>query len=158
MSNEKDNQSGHTPDVSGGFYTNEHERIIAYVCSNTNLTRNQAIGGLQSLNGDYKKVIQIATANHLIELVMRQTTYTREESIEKLKKFKGEPINVIRDFMDIEIKKKSTPTTTNQKIFHEIRNFMDDVNKGYKERKETSEKIKRIQEKMYVQQKTIVKK
>lgn len=157
MSVEKDSKTTDSRDISGVFYSKEHETIITFVCSNTNLTRNQAISGLHALNGDYKKVIQIATANHLIDLVMRQTTYTREESIEKLKKFKGNPTDVIRDFMGIEIKNKSTPTTTNQKIFHEIRNFMDNVNNGYKERKERSEKIKSIQERI-LQQNNKVKK
>ena len=147
MSEEKDNSSN-VVDVSGVFYTEQHEKIIRYVCSNTNLTRNQAINGLQMLNGDYKKVIQIATANHLIEVVMRQTTYTREEAIEKLKKFKGEPVDVIREFMGIEVKTKNTPSTTNQMIFSEIRNFMDDVNKGYNQRKQRSERINEIRQKM----------
>lgn len=147
MSEEKDNSSN-VVDVSGVFYTEQHEKIIRYVCSNTNLTRNQAINGLQMLNGDYKKVIQISTANHLIEVVMRQTTYTREEAIEKLKKFKGEPVDVIREFMGIEVKTKNTPSTTNQMIFSEIRNFMDDVNKGYNQRKQRSERINEIRQKM----------
>lgn len=147
MSEEKDNSSN-VVDVSGVFYTEQHEKIIRYVCSNTNLTRNQAINGLQMLNGDYKKVIQFATANHLIEVVMRQTTYTREEAIEKLKKFKGEPVDVIREFMGIEVKPKNTPATTNQMIFSEIRNFMDDVNKGYNQRKQRSERINEIRQKM----------
>lgn len=147
MSEEKDSSSN-VVDVSGAFYTEQHEKIIRYVCSNTNLTRNQAINGLQMLNGDYKKVIQIATANHLIEVVMRQTTYTREEAIEKLKKFKGEPVDVIREFMGIEVKTKNTSSTTNQMIFSEIRNFMDDVNKGYNQRKQRSERINEIRQKM----------
>ena len=100
------------------------------------------------LNGDYKKVIRIATANHLIEVVMRQTTYTREEAIVKLKKFKGEPVDVIREFMGIEVKTKNTPSTTNLMIFSEIRNFMDDVNKGYNQRKQRSERINEIRQKM----------
>ena len=147
MSEQNDNSSN-VIDVSGGFYSEQHEKIIRYVCSNTNLTRNQAINGLQMLNGDYKKVIQIATANHLVELVMRQTTYNREEAIEKLKEHKGEPVDVIREFMGIEVKSKKGPTTTNQMIFSEIRNFMDDVNKGYNERKKRSERINELRQKM----------
>jgi hypothetical protein len=79
---------------------------------------------------------------------MRQTTYTREEAIEKLKKFKGEPVDVIREFMGIEVKSKNTPKTTNQMIFSEIRNFMDDVNKGYNERKTRNEKINKLRQKI----------
>jgi NACalpha-BTF3-like transcription factor len=147
MSDETDNSSN-VIDVSGVFYSEQHEKIISYVCSNTNLTRNHAINGLQMLNGDYKKVIQIATANHLIELVMRQTTYNREEAIEKLKKYKGEPVDVIREFMGIEVESKKGPTTTNQMIFSEIRNFMDDVNKGYNERKKRSERMNELRQRM----------
>ena len=134
-------------DASGNVGLNEnHIRIINYVCSQTHLTQRQALAGLQQLNGDYKKVIKLATIEHLIGIVMRQTTYTRKEAIEKLKKFDGEPVDVIKEFMGIEKKEKETPKSTNQKVFHEIRNFMDDVNKGYNQRKEQNEKIKKIQE------------
>lgn len=146
MSNTKD-ISGVEQDSSGVIFTEQHEKIIRYVCSNTNLTRNQAINGLQMFKGNYNKVIQIATANHLIELVMRQTTYTREEAMEKLKEYNGEPVDVIRNFMGIKVDKKEVPKTANQMIFHEIRNFMDDVNKKYNQRKERSDKIKEIQQK-----------
>ena len=37
-------------------------------------------------------------------------------------------------------------TKQNQKVFSEIRNFMDDVNKGYDNRKKRTEQIKKIQE------------
>ena len=60
------------------IYTEKHLQIIKYVCSQTNLTENQAIHGLHMCNGDYKKVIKLATIEHLINLVMRQTTYTRK--------------------------------------------------------------------------------
>lgn len=134
-------------DASGNVGLNEnHIRIINYVCSQTHLTQRQALAGLQQLNGDYKKVIKLATIEHLIGVVMRQTTYTRKEAIEKLKKFDGEPVDVIKEFMGIEKKEKEVPKSTNQKVFHEIRNFMDDVNKGYNQRKEQNEKIKKIQE------------
>ena len=50
--------------------------------------------------------------------------------------------------MGIEVKTKNTPSTTNQMIFSEIRNFMDDVNKGYNQRKQRSERINEIRQKM----------
>ena len=37
------------------IYTEKHLQIIKYVCSQTNLTENQAIHGLHMCNGDYKK-------------------------------------------------------------------------------------------------------
>ena len=81
---------------------------------------------------------------------MRQTTYSFKEAAMKLQEFNGEPVDVIKDFMgatNTKIKKE-TPKTTNQMVFSEIRNFMDDVNKGYNNRKQRAEQIKKIQEKM----------
>ena len=105
---------------------------------------------LVQYNGDYNKVIQIATMHHLIGIVMRQTTYSFKEAAIKLQEFNGEPVDVIKDFMgatNTKIKKE-IPKTTNQMVFSEIRNFMDDVNKGYNNRKQRAEQIKKIQEKM----------
>ena len=55
---------------------------------------------------------------------------------------------VIKEFMGTLDNKKKTveATTTNQKVFSEIRNFMDDVNKSYDNRKRRTEQIKKIQE------------
>ena len=79
---------------------------------------------------------------------MRQTTYNFKEAMNKLKEHNGEPVKVIKEFMGTLGNKKKTieATTTNQKVFSEIRNFMDDVNKGYNNRKKRSEQIKKIQE------------
>ena len=137
------------------IYTEKHLQIIKYVCSQTNLTENQAIHGLHMCNGDYKKVIKLATIEHLINLVMRQTTYTRKEAIEKLKKYNGEPVDVIREFMGIKPKEKKQPKTTNQLVFHEIRNFMDDVNNKYNARKERNERIVKMREKLMQNQKVM---
>lgn len=143
-------------DVSNNsIYTEQHIKIIKYVCSRTNLTENQAISALHKFKGDYNKVIQLATIEHLIGVVMRQTTYSREEAIEKLKYFNGEPVDVIKEFMGIKPKPKKEPNTTNQMVFHEIRNFMDDVNSKYNQRKEQSEKIKKLQEQFLKNQKNI---
>jgi NACalpha-BTF3-like transcription factor len=135
-------------DSSGNVWTEEHRKIIKYVCSKTNLTEMQAYNGLVQHNGNYHKVIEIATAHHLVGVVMRQTNYTFQEAVEKLKKHKGEPVDVIKEFMGTENvkKKKIEAKTTNQMVFHEIRNFMDDVNKGYDMRKRRADKIKQIQE------------
>ena len=128
--------------------TDKHYKIIKYVCSKTNLTEQQAYNALINYKGDYLKVIEIATARHLVGIVMRQTNYTFEEAVVKLHEHKGEPVDVIREFMGTANVKKHTleAKTPNQMIFNEIRNFMDDVNKGYNARKQISEKIKKMQE------------
>ena len=135
-------------DISKNVWTKQHYKIIKHVCSQTNLNETEAIRGLRYHEGDYKKVIEIATIRHLIGVVMRQTTYTFEDAFNKLREHKGEPVNVIKEFMGTLDNKKKTveATTTNQKVFSEIRNFMDDVNKSYDNRKRRTEQIKKIQE------------
>jgi hypothetical protein len=139
-----------TSDASSNGWTEEHFKIIKYVCSRTHLTEEQAMRGLTQYKGDYNKVIQVATMHHLIGIVMRQTTYTFKEAAMKLQEFNGEPVDVIKDFMGTSNTKikKEIPKTTNQMVFSEIRNFMDDVNKGYNIRKQRAEQIKKIQEKL----------
>ncbi len=55
-----------------------------------------------------------------IDIVCRQTTYTEEESIEKLIIHSGDPLKVIQEYMSIQKKERKPPTT----IYGEIRDFM----------------------------------
>ena len=73
-----------------------------------------------------------------INLVITQTNYDRESAIEKLNKWNGDAIKVVKEYLnpDFENKKKSKEDlSTNQQIMSSIRNFMDDVYKGHIERK-----------------------
>lgn len=66
----------------------------------------------------------------VVNLVMRQTDYTEEQSKEKLKQWNNNYINVIKEYLNPEFqqKKKETNTKTlNQQMLGEIRTFMDDV-------------------------------
>jgi hypothetical protein len=63
------------------------------------------------------------TVNHeyeSISLLMRQTNYTREECIDKLKYMSVE--DIIKEYLGI-VKKDVAPSTTNQNIFKVIRDF-----------------------------------
>ena len=78
---------------------------------------------------------------------MRQTTYTREEAFEELKKYNGDVQMVLREYLDYESKANPIVTgekTTNQKIFSEIRGFMDTAIQGYNQRKEHEEHMKEV--------------
>ncbi len=55
-----------------------------------------------------------------ILMLMRQTNYTREECIEKLKTMTVE--DIIKDYLGI-VKKEVATGTTNQNIFKAIRDF-----------------------------------
>jgi hypothetical protein len=74
----------------------------------------------------------------VINLVMRQTDYTEEQTKEKLKQWNNNYINVIKEYLNPHFNKKETkkPTKTlNQQMMGEIRSFMDDVYIKFENRK-----------------------
>lgn len=78
----------------------------------------------------------------LVEIVMRQTDYSKEESVLKLQQFEYDPLKVIRNFMNPENKvfyKETVPTTTNQMMYREIRTMLDTANANYRKKKELEE-------------------
>tara|TARA_Y100000389_G_C17184452_1_gene375661 strand:+ start:175 stop:462 length:288 start_codon:yes stop_codon:yes gene_type:complete len=78
----------------------------------------------------------------LVEIVMRQTDYSKEESVLKLQENEYDPLKVIRSFMNPENKvfyKETVPTTTNQMMYREIRTMLDTANANYRKKKELEE-------------------
>ena len=78
---------------------------------------------------------------NLVDVVLRQTDYTEEKAIEKLKEHNNDIIAIVREYMcGSAIKKPQTIDTsnksTNQQIYGEIRNLMDDAAKTYKAKKD----------------------
>ena len=62
----------------------------------------------------------------LIDVIMRQTNYDRNTAHLKLGHHNNDIVAVIREYMDPPVTENSTiPTSTNQKIYYEIRNHMD---------------------------------
>ena len=62
----------------------------------------------------------------VIDLIIRQTNYNKEEAEEKLKKWNGNYLNVMKEYMNpaFNIKKdEESKKSLNQKIMTEIRNF-----------------------------------
>ena len=59
-----------------------------------------------------------------IEIIQRQTDYTEEEIIEKLKEFDNNPLLVIKNYLGVE-KKPEKKKTLNQEIYTQIRKHMD---------------------------------
>ena len=58
-------------------------------------------------------------------IIMRQTTYTAEESYVKLTQFNGEVLNVLRDYLNIyktnkPDKSANVPASVNQQIYKEF--------------------------------------
>lgn len=81
--------------------------------------------------------------NAMIDLIQRQTDYNKEMAIEKLKKWNGNYLNAIKEWInpDFNEKKETTSKSKNQMIFGEIRNFMDTANRQYLQRKKRSKYI-----------------
>ena len=61
----------------------------------------------------------------LVEIVLRQTTLSRDEVIERLSKNENNYLNVIEEFMGINKNKQKNNITVNQQIYKEIRAVMD---------------------------------
>ena len=77
-----------------------------------------------------------------IALIKSQTNYSDEEAKEKLEKWEGNYMNVIKEYLNPNFKKtKEKPKrSTNEKMMYEIRNFMDNAQADFLKRKKLEEK------------------
>jgi len=107
---------------------------------------------------EVQKVQQKIRQEQIIQLVMRQTDYNREKVLEKIEKWKGNYLFVIKEYMNPNFnpnkKQVKKFSTNNQKVFGEIRNFMDNANSQYKRRKAINEARKELYNR-YISQKQI---
>ena len=62
--------------------------------------------------------------NRIIAMIKRQTNYNEEEIIEKLKQHNNDVEKIIREYHGIVETKPEKESSTNQKIFKSIREFM----------------------------------
>ena len=69
-----------------------------------------------------------------IEVIMRQTEYTREESIEKLEKHNGDHISVIKEYLGVPNKKQQKTVSVNQEIYKQLRHKLDSNMRDYRDR------------------------
>ena len=70
------------------------------------------------------------------DIILRQTTLTRDEAIEKLNIYNNDYIKVIKDFMGIVDKKREKPLTVNQQIYKEIRSVLDEAATNFRNSRE----------------------
>lgn len=87
----------------------------------------------------HQEMLQIKR-REIIALVCRQTPYSEEEAEAKLIETHGDYLRVIREAVKRQsqshydrddVFKRPHPTSTNQKIYSQIRNFMDTATKKY---------------------------
>ena len=77
---------------------------------------------------------------NLKEIVMRQTDYSEEQALEKLKQHNNDIMSIVREYMGVSaITKKNELKSVNQQIYKEIRTLMDDAAASYKMKKETQQ-------------------
>ena len=75
------------------------------------------------------------THNQDIELVLRQTNYTKEIAIQKLQIHNNNAIDVIKDYMGIKPAEKKAPIKSlNQEIYRQIRTKLDTSMSEYREK------------------------
>ena len=93
--------------------------------------------------------------NNLKDIVMRQTDYSEEQALEKLKEHNNDIMTIVREFMGISTKTtkdtKNNNTSVNQQIYGEIRNLMDTAAASYKARKEAEERYEQRKQ-LYIAQ------
>ena len=82
--------------------------------------------------------------NELIDVVMRQTDYDKEQASCKLKEHNYNVYDTVREYMGGPATSQShdkPKTSTNQMIYGEFRKLLDDAAKNYRIKKEKEEKL-----------------
>ena len=71
--------------------------------------------------------------NENIDIVLRQTNYTKEVAIQKLKEHDNNTINVIKEYMGVKPAEKKAPIKSlNQEIYRQIRIKLDTSMEEYR--------------------------
>jgi len=83
-----------------------------------------------------------------LNMIMRQTDYSKETAEQKLKEHTGDMVSVIREYNGPSRINKpcATKFSVNQQIYKEIRNMMDDAAKTYQLKKEQQEQAEQQQQ------------
>jgi hypothetical protein len=88
-------------------------------------------------------LVETSKIDEKIELLLRQTDYTKEVAFEKLKENEFDEIKVIRSYFGINEKKNKPIHSINQEIYKQIRHRLDSNMRDYQERVEKGE-VKKI--------------
>lgn len=131
---EENNLTNDGVDIHNGL---DFENIISNIATlyknkypENEKTYSEVITRINTLHKEQDKQYKIKRNEEIINLVMRQTTYTYEEIINRLQNCNNDYIQVIRQYNlgNINEKKKEESNSVqsrNQEIYKQIRNFMD---------------------------------
>ena len=89
-----------------------------------------------------------------IALIKSQTNYTDEEANEKIEKWEGNYMTVIKEYLNPNFNMKHVKKddrSVNQKMMGEIRGFMDTITVGFKKRKAEEEKKQEYLKRVYAE-------
>lgn len=91
--------------------------------------------------------------DEICKMIMRQTDYSYEESKEKLVKENYDYLKVIKNYMTSDVEqtnntKQQQSKSVNQKIYTELRGFMDNTAEQYEKRKQQKERVEEFKKKM----------
>ena len=75
-----------------------------------------------------------------IQIILRQTDYTEDMALEKLKENNFDEIATIKSFFGIATKKETPVKSVNQEIYKQLRSKLDSSMYDYRIRKEAQEK------------------
>lgn len=106
----------------------------------------------EDLMREYYINLQKQKYERFIEIIMNQTTYTKEEAIQSLEKHKGNITFVIKEFLGVadnteEQKNKEKSKSLHQKRYSVIREYMDNAATNYMKRQEIAKKMNELHEK-----------
>lgn len=113
------------------------------------MENNEFINKIKDCSGNERKaLIKEEQQKQMISMVCRQTDYDEETAKNKILEHNGNFMYVIKEYMDPNFKKREKEKkeseeskSTNQKIYGEIRNFMDTASRQYEVRKRKAEII-----------------
>jgi hypothetical protein len=113
----------------------------------------------EDLIKQYYVNLQKQKYERFIEIIMNQTTYTKEESIHSLEKHKGDITLVIKEFLGVADKTEQQKNEEKSKSLHQkrysvIREYMDNAATNYMKRQEISKKMNELYEKQKNAQET----
>ena len=83
----------------------------------------------------------------IINIIIRQTNYDENVAKQKLIEYDNNYLEVIKNYMNpskIKNNNNNTKKTTNQLMYSEFRNLMDDASRNYRIQKEKEDKINQI--------------
>ncbi len=83
--------------------------------------------------------VETKNIEEYIDIILRQTDYTREKALIKLEEFKFDHIKVIKDYMGITEKKEPPVKSVNQEVYKQMRVKLNSALDDFKDRKDKKE-------------------